>query len=243
MRKFLATSNLYQSASHLVAWSGLVKESLICDYDVPAENISVIPPGIDLDLWSVGKVGIKNRESRERRVRILFVGGDFKRKGGDLILKLAQEENFRTCQFDFVTRSGPSMNLDSVHFHTQLTANSDQLLSLYRNADIFVLPSWADFSPTIALCEALAMELPTICTNVGGINEYISDGINGYLVDRGNVDDLRSRLLLLISDPGLRRTIGQMGRKTAEKNFEINRNAQKMFTIMRNVARQQRAVA
>ena len=71
----------------------------------------------------------------------------------------------------------------------------------YQSADIFVLPSYTDAGgPPLVFIEAMACGLPVIGTNVGGIPEGIIDGVNGFIVNPKNVDELTRKLDILLED-------------------------------------------
>jgi hypothetical protein len=72
---------VFSRATGFVAWSDWTKASFVNDYGCREEDVAVIPPGIDLEQFKPGGRG-------EGLPRILFVGGDFVRKGGDLLLEV-----------------------------------------------------------------------------------------------------------------------------------------------------------
>jgi glycosyltransferase involved in cell wall biosynthesis len=91
--------------------------------------------------------------------------------------------------------------------------------NVYRTADIVVVPSrWQEPLGLINL-EAGACRKPVVATRVGGIPEVIEDGVNGYLVESGNVESLAARVTALIADPALRRKMGEEGRAMVEQRF------------------------
>jgi glycosyltransferase involved in cell wall biosynthesis len=67
--------------------------------------------------------------------------------------------------------------------------------------------------------EAGACRKPVVATRVGGIPEVVQDGVNGYLVAPGDVDDLTRRVQQLLDSPELRRTMGAAGRLLVERDF------------------------
>lgn len=91
--------------------------------------------------------------------------------------------------------------------------------NIYHTADIVVVPSrWQEPLGLINL-EAGACRKPVVATRVGGIPEVIEDGMNGYLVESGDVESLAARVRTLIADPTLRQKMGGAGRAMVEQNF------------------------
>jgi glycosyltransferase involved in cell wall biosynthesis len=93
--------------------------------------------------------------------------------------------------------------------------------NVYHTADIVVVPSrWQEPLGLINL-EASACRKPVVATRVGGIPEVVEDGVNGYLVDAGDVDALATRVGSLIADPALRTRMGEAGRSRVERDFTV----------------------
>jgi len=76
----------------------------------------------------------------------------------------------------------------------------NKIPDLYRNYGFFVAPSRVE-AQGLAMCEAMSCGLPVIATNVGGIPEFVRDGIDGYLVPPDNPLKLRKAILKLVSNP------------------------------------------
>jgi glycosyltransferase involved in cell wall biosynthesis len=88
--------------------------------------------------------------------------------------------------------------------------------------DVFALSSRLEALP-LALLEAMAAELPVVSTNVGGVAEVIQDGVSGYLVSNGDVEQLTCRIAELVADPVQRKQFGQVGRKIVEERYSLDR--------------------
>jgi glycosyltransferase involved in cell wall biosynthesis len=99
----------------------------------------------------------------------------------------------------------------------------DRIQEYYDQADVFVLPSFAEGLPTV-LMEAMAKELPVISTRVMGIPELVQDGVDGQLIPPANAEPLANAMRQLAKDPQLRRQFGKAGREKviAEYNFATN---------------------
>jgi glycosyltransferase involved in cell wall biosynthesis len=88
-------------------------------------------------------------------------------------------------------------------------------------SDVFCLPSRNEgFSN--ALIEAMALKLPCVATRVGGNGEALADGVNGFLVASEDANAMASRLLHLLRDSNLRRTMGQAARRSIELRFSMD---------------------
>jgi starch synthase len=219
---------VYRRAAHIVAWSRLVERSLVDDYGVDPARVTVVPNGIDLRMWK----RTAGSAPADTTVRVLFVGGEFERKGGLDLLATARLPEHSTVEFHIVTKSDVRDASANVVVHRDLGPKSDALRELYASASIFVLPTMADFSP-LAVCEAMAMELPVISTAVGAVEEMIEDGVNGFVIGAGDTDALRARLGELIASPDLRRRMGSEGRAIAERSFDIEENADRIVAVLR----------
>lgn len=87
-------------------------------------------------------------------------------------------------------------------------------------SDLFILPSETE-SFGLAALEAMAVKLPVISTNTGGLPEVNIQGITGYLSDVGNVDDMAEKAALLLSDENLLQQFKNNAYLQAKK-FDIN---------------------
>ena len=93
------------------------------------------------------------------------------------------------------------------------SVNNKQKKELFQKASFFVLPSYNEGLP-ISILEALASGLPVISTNVGGIPELIEDGVNGFLIEPGDLENLANKMIVLANN---RKLCNLMGTKNTEK--------------------------
>ena len=87
-----------------------------------------------------------------------------------------------------------------------------------REIDIFAFPSLYEGSPN-ALIEAMGLGLPVVASDISGVNDIISDGVNGLLVEPNSVDVLLSKLLLLAEDKAFKVQLGEKAKMTIETQF------------------------
>ncbi len=223
-----------RSASALVTWCQWAKDSLVSDYGVPGDTVTVIPPGVDLAQWPRRSGRDRALASEGRRLRLLFVGGDFERKGGNVLLECFRNDLRDDCELSIVTQApiAPEHNLRVYH---NVTPNSETLLRLYAESDVFVFPTLADCAP-LAVPEAMAASLPVITTRVGAIPEMVRDGDQGFLVTPGDVDELRVAIHRLLNSPHLRARLGDSGRATVEAEYDAERNAKRLLDVLKSVS-------
>jgi glycosyltransferase involved in cell wall biosynthesis len=93
--------------------------------------------------------------------------------------------------------------------------------ALLDSTAVFVLPSYAEGSP-ISLLEAMAAGLPSVATAVGGIPDVVADGVNGMLVEPGDVGMLTNVLRRLLDDRMLRSRLGAAARETVRLRFDAD---------------------
>lgn len=104
----------------------------------------------------------------------------------------------------------------------------------FARAACFVLPSYAEGLP-MAMLEAMAHGLPVIATRVGAIPEAVTDGVEGYLIDPGDIAALADRIMRLAADPELRRRMGRAARARAEAAYGLDAMVEQLMRVYREV--------
>jgi colanic acid/amylovoran biosynthesis glycosyltransferase len=110
----------------------------------------------------------------------------------------------------------------------------DGVKAIYRTADLFILPSFAEGVPVV-LMEAMAMEIPVISTCINGIPELIDSGDNGILVSPGDAEALFLKIKLLIEEPLLRARMGQQARRKVEEAYNLSTNCNQLVSLFEQV--------
>ena len=178
------------------------------------------------------------------KLKILFVGWVEEGKGVFELIKaceiLAKKHEFKL----FVVGDGTSkprllekvnrykLN-DTVVFVGWLKGNN--LLDAYRQADIFVLPTYMEGMPNVLL-EAMASGLPIVTTPVGNIPDIVDDGRTGIFVPVGDAAALSEALTSLILSESERARLGESGFKYAQHVFDLEVASKKMISVFRKLA-------
>ncbi len=110
----------------------------------------------------------------------------------------------------------------------------DKMPFLYSLANIYILPSFSESSP-ISVLEAMASRTPVIATNVGGIPEIVTDGHDGYLIEKGNSSQLAEKIKILLSDEKVAKKFSEMAIETIQKRFTWTKIAEKTINTYKKI--------
>jgi glycosyltransferase involved in cell wall biosynthesis len=236
-QKFRLNRTVLRAADRLVSWSDWTRRSLIDDYGVDSERIRVLAPGAAPSFFHIGETRGEANEGSDvpGRLRLLFVGGDFTRKGGPALLDWMRTPAAALCELHLVTQADVTPQ-PNVFVHKNLEANSAILRKLYADADLFVLPTLADCL-AVVLMEATAAGLPVITTNVGALPEAVLPGESGLLIPAGDTRALNAALAALIGDPVRRKRMGKAGHLLARQKFDANHNNRALLDLVVELAR------
>jgi len=213
-------------------------------YRVSLPQPCVIPNCVDMDVFHPAPAG----ERTEGPATVLFVGKLNAVKGFDLmpaiVARVLQAEP--AVQFCFAGADPAAGTLDSApaffaRSRPPVPGDRIQFLGavpladmprLYRSADVLVAPSRIDALPR-ACTEAGACGLPVVGARGTGIESIVQDGLTGYLEPVEKPERFANRLLKLIRDVPLRRTMGAAAREVVARTFSDKAVADATLTLYR----------
>lgn len=228
--KSTLVGRVYRRAAAVVAWSAWTEASLRGTYGVDPARIHRIPPGVDLATFHPAP-----GRRRQGPMRVLFVGGDFERKGG-LDLVAASRELPGRVELHVVTPHAPAGLPAGVRVHAGLRPGSPELAELFGQCDVLALPTHGDAHPHVVV-EAMASGLPVVSTRVGAIPELVADGERGVLVEPGDVRGLTAALLSLANEPLLVEHLGSSALRYARQHQDGQANLSRLMTLLRAVSK------
>ena len=206
----------FQQACGIFSMSAWAADSAVADYGVQKRRVHLLPPGVDLTRWRPADPALK---AGKDVCDLLFVGGDFARKGGPLLLDWAARTQASGWRLHLVTPQAVETQDPRVQVYSDLTPNDPRLRALYAQADVFVLPTRADCSSWAGV-EALASGLPLVIADTGGTGEIVQMGKTGFLAAPSDEAGFAQGLEALISNPPLRAQMGAAARADAEQRFD-----------------------
>jgi D-inositol-3-phosphate glycosyltransferase len=252
-------AQLLKHAEHIVVSSNREKAQMIGTGKVSPEKISIIPCGVDTHLFKP----LPSRQSKSHlslpdKRYILFVGRIDPVKGIDILLKamrIVKDQGDAADAVRLLVIGGdgnhPTCTRDSeLHKLKQLTADlglsdmvtflgpqkQELLPSFYAAAEMCVLPSRYESFGMVAL-EAMACGRPVIASNVGGLPSFIQDKVTGFLVPGGNETVLAEKILTLLNDAPLGKSMGKDARQKA-KEFSWKKIALQMIVLYSTLMRE-----
>ena len=203
---------------------------------IPRDRLHVIHNSIDPTRFqngaAAGRAILEGLFESPRSAIIAAVGRQSPEKGFDQLVDAARMLARNDDRIGIVlVGDGPDRSmlealvrdwsLQSSVVFTGFRSDVDRLLP---GADILAQASHTEGLPNVVL-EACAAGLPVVATDVGGTNEIIEDGVNGYLVPAADPKALASRLLDLVRSRELRHQMGNRGRDLVRTRFSFARQA------------------
>ncbi|QQR54652.1 glycosyltransferase [Candidatus Peregrinibacteria bacterium] len=214
------------------------------------ENVMVVPYGVDTAPFDAVEA-----EKDPEKFNVLYVGRLDLAKGLDLLFRATQKviesNGFIQSHKDFqlhLAGVGPDRAMlegladklgiqKYIRFHGLV--QGEALIHLYKNSDLFVLPSRLEALP-FAVLEACAARLPILATQVGDLKKLVLEKLNGHLVEPDDVNEMAFYLEHFASNPSLER-LGQGSYELVMQEYNWDLILEKMLRIYERVI-QERAL-
>ena len=214
---------VYESATMILTISDRLRRSFVEDFGIPPDRVRTVFAGPNFDL---DRIPVVNRPRDQGPPTILFVGRQFHRKGGDLLLRAFKRVRATVPDARLVVIGPDGLDYphgDGVDFRGFLNKDTPEgeeaLLRAYMETDVFCMPSrFEGFA--ISFLEAMSFGLPCVSTRPPWAPpEMILDGKTGFLVEPEDEAALADRLVAILLDPLLGATMGRAGRERLHAHF------------------------
>jgi len=223
--------NLIKRANVITVVANSVAQELK-EYPIENKKIIVMGNGIDSTIF-------KPVEKKSEKKYILFTGRLSYRKGLFDLIDCGKYicEKYPDISF-VITGSGILSNtlrerINELGLAKQFKflgfVTREELIKLYQNATLYVMPSHYEGLPTVLL-EAMSCGLPVIATAVSGNLDVITHGKNGLLVPPKSPEKIAEAISLLLDDEQMRNNLGKNARKTIEEQYTWDIISNKFLT-------------
>ncbi|ATW27717.1 glycosyltransferase family 4 protein [Candidatus Formimonas warabiya] len=197
---------------------------------VPGKKLKVIYNGVESLKGSPG--GLRQEIDVGEKDVIVGMAARLKEPKDPLfLLKTAEKilQKHQTGVYFVLVGDGPLreecddfIRANKLQSRIHLLGTRPDLIHLYQDFDVFALfSSWEGLPLTI--CEAMMAGLPVVASQVGGVGEQVTQGWNGFLLDKHDVDKAADYVNRLILNEALRKQMGENSKKRAEELFRIER--------------------
>ncbi len=195
----------------LVTGTNGMKALYAKEYRLNADRVRVVPNGINLErymTWRDKRDGARAQLgiASEQRV-VLFVHHLSRRKGAHRIKFIAERFADDQSIIFLVAGSGPlEREVTGGNIRRVGDVPQDVIPRYFAAADVFLMPSEEEGFPNVLL-EAMALGIPIVASDVGGVREIVPDGIKDFVIT-GDDDAFAQKIKLLLDDTALARRIG-----------------------------------
>lgn len=228
----------YEKSVQVIAVSEAVKKSAVEYYGLPAERVEILRSPVDTEALKLAAKSPAPDWFKPAAINVLCVGRMTREKGQDVLIEavklLRDKHQAETADGDgnfrykfWLIGDGPlKLELDrmvlSYHLsdHVLFPGRTSQVASLMAGSDVMVCPSRYEGLPNVIL-EAMALRLPVIASNVGGIPEIVRDQQTGMLVPPDNPASLAEKLLKLGRNPNEFQTTAKVAEAFVASSFSL----------------------
>lgn len=218
----------YHAAALLLTRSDLARRSLLDDYGLPPERVITVGGGVNFER-------LPDPARAESPPRVLFIGKEFERKGGDLLVAAFALARERVPDAELWLLTGRDDLAAPGVRRIAPTYDRAAIAALYRQAGVFAMPSRSETWGDVFL-EAMAHGLPCVGASSDAVPEIVAHGETGLLVPPGDVPALAAALTTLLADQALRRQMGARGRERVAAAFTWAHVAERIAPLLADVA-------
>lgn len=238
---------LLDSSDAIVVNTLKEKESLI-QYKILEKKINVISPSIDPSSWQTSDgANLRSELGLDlSSIIVLFAGLTSPEKGIidliDAIKKLLDKNNKIHLLIIGPSTSSFTNYLNKQNEHTKKnihylgTVSESKKKHIFNSVDIVALPSISE-SFGIIFLEGWICKKPVIGCRIEAVQELISDEIDGFLVNFGDVEELSTTIEKMINDPDLRKRLGNNGYQKVISKYDMKRNLSSFESLCLSVVR------
>ena len=215
-------------------------------------KVFVHPWGVDTTFFRPAperEARVPNSSRRARTLRVVSVGRLHWVKGYEFALQALAQVRRAGVEIEYtiignsddkelliVLATVRDLDLEP-HVHIRGRLSRNEVVEALQAADVFLLASLSEGLSTATL-EAMAVGLPVVVTDVGGMREAVTDGVEGRVVPPRDPAALAAALLELAADAPLRAAMGERGRRRASKHFDSGLGAGAMIEQYQRLVRE-----
>ena len=223
---------IFRGLDYIFTFSEWLRQSFINEYTIKPDKVFTVGAGANIPIPETN-----NTQEFDGRT-ILFIGIDFERKGGKILLEAFRQAKSEIPDARLVI-IGPNLKglPNGVECLGYISKDSPEgmmrLKQAYMNASVFVMPSLYEPFGVVFL-EAMAHGLPCIGSDNCAMPEIIDQGETGFLVPPGDSDSLAKNIIEVLRDPVLAKSMGDKGYRKLIEKFTWDRVANRVVDTLQS---------
>lgn len=227
-REFAAWLNCeriaYAQAHHLFTMSELVKSSLVKDYNISPDKITVVGSSGNFPAPYDGEKTFGSKQ-------LLFNGSEFERKGGDLVLAAFKQIKKAITEAKLVI-IGKNLDIheDGVTTPGYISSFWD-MQNLFLETDLVVAPGRCDPFPTFIM-EAMSYGIPCMVSARDGMPEIVDNKVNGIVIEQPTPEIMAAQITNLLGDVSVLESMSLMARQKIKSQLNWNEIAKKITQVL-----------
>ena len=228
---------LTYESTEVIVNSNYMKNHVQGLFGLPFDKINVIPNGINLTNFNgiERDYDFRRQYAMDNEKIILYVGRLVYEKGVQHLISAMPKilENYHDAKLIIAGKGGmldelkgqaEAMGLSNKVYFTGYL-NSKQVQKMYKCADVAVFPSTYEPFGIVAL-EAMLAGVPTVVSDIGGLNEIVDHGVNGMKSYAGNCNSIADSVISLLYDKQLAANVSKKAKQKVKEEFNWNKIAQ-----------------
>ncbi|PQP34940.1 hypothetical protein C6A37_05120 [Desulfobacteraceae bacterium SEEP-SAG9] len=231
IRAFFFTASFL--VDYFIAAGERVREYYLRRFPLSHKPVKIIQAPVNTYLFDPNLVSADQRIESSPGVKVVSVGNINPAKAYQYLIKAASYLNLKNNEVSFwivgpvfesqqlyyskLIKLSQKLNVKNVNFY----GKANNVRAILKGADIYVCSSIHEASP-ISIWEAMSMGRAIISTDVGDVNRFIKNGVNGFIVPIQNPKALANKINILLNAPELRNLFGQRSRLTAIQHLDVS---------------------
>ena len=212
----------FMQADHIITVSHFVARTLMDEYGVPGDKITVVHNGVGCER-TYTTIGFLEKKREEGYHTVLFLGRITIQKGPDYFVELAKRVLEYEPKTIFIMNGSGDMKFAMIRRVHELGLEKNFMFTdawneernyLFRSVDVFVMPSVSEPFGLVPLEALLNGDTPVLISKQSGVSEVLTHALK---VDFWDIDEMANKLIALLRNPHLHKQLTEYGKKDAEK--------------------------
>jgi len=213
----------YDNAEKIFTMSHWLIDEMVNNYGLPREKLIYAGGGYNVDPYLI-------EDNRKQGNKMLFVGRDFERKNGPLVVDAYQVAKKEFPELELYIAGPKDLNVDIAGVKLLGDLSYEELVEYFNICDIFVMPSKFE-AYGLVFAEALAFGLPCIGRNAFEMPYFIENGKTGFLLEKESPEALADLMLKLIRSEEIKNNV-KVKREWYLREYSWDAVAQRIANVM-----------